>query len=200
MLTITQIAGFAGAGLAGAAYVPQISHLVRARCSAGISRLAFEVWLLASVLTTIRAIAIHAGVFIVLGGIQIVATALIMLCAIRYKDTPCPVHLPRQPAATTATGTGTSGNEPGSWRPSGRPVAASAPPAGHGGALRPYIPALRPHSSAVTARSGREPDVQAFRSRPRPQVAAAAPYANIVRPESSRPCPGFQATHLKETT
>ena len=99
MLTATEIAGFAGAGLAGAAYVPQISHLVRARCSAGISRLAFEAWLLASVLTTARAIAIGAGVFIVLGGIQIVATALIMLCAIRYKDTPCLVHLPRPPAA-----------------------------------------------------------------------------------------------------
>jgi hypothetical protein len=41
MLTATEFAGFAGAGLAGAAYVPQISHLVRARCSAGISRLAF---------------------------------------------------------------------------------------------------------------------------------------------------------------
>jgi hypothetical protein len=88
--------------------VPQISHLIRARCSAGISRLAFEVWLLASMLTTTRAIAIHADVFIVLGGIQIVATTLIMLCAIRYKDTPCPVHLPRQPAAKTATETGTA--------------------------------------------------------------------------------------------
>ena len=117
MLTITEIAGFAGAGLAGTAYVPQISHLIRARCSAGISRLAFEVWLLASLLTTARAIAIHAGVFIVLGGIQAVATALILLCAIRYKDTPCPVHLPLRPAAMTATGTGTSGNEPGSRRP-----------------------------------------------------------------------------------
>jgi hypothetical protein len=111
MLTATEFAGFAGAGLAGAAYVPQISHLVRARCSAGISRLAFAAWLLASLLVTVRAIAIHAGVFIVLGGIQIVATALIMLCASRYKDTPCPVHLPRQPTAKTATGTGTSGNE-----------------------------------------------------------------------------------------
>jgi uncharacterized protein with PQ loop repeat len=95
MLTATEIAGFAGAGLAGAAYVPQISHVVRARCSAGISRLAFEVWLLASLLTTARAIAIHAGAFIVLGGIQIVATALIMLYASRYKDKPCPsVHPP----------------------------------------------------------------------------------------------------------
>ena len=114
MLTATEFAGFAGAGLAGAAYIPQISHLIRARCSAGISRLAFEVWLLASLLITVRAIAIHAGVFIVLGGIEIVATALIVFCAIRYKDTPCPGHLPCQPMAKTTTGTGTSGNEPGS--------------------------------------------------------------------------------------
>ena len=47
MLTATEIAGFVGAGMAGAAYVLQISHLIRARCSAGISRLAFEVWLVA---------------------------------------------------------------------------------------------------------------------------------------------------------
>jgi PQ loop repeat len=103
MLTATEIAGFVGAGLAGAAYIPQISHLVRARCSAGISRLAFEVWLLASLLTTARAIAIHDGVFIALGGIQIMATALIMLYATRYKGAPCPIHLPGQTTATTAT-------------------------------------------------------------------------------------------------
>jgi hypothetical protein len=150
MLTATEIAGFAGAGLAGAAYVPQISHLIRARCSAGISRLAFEVWLLASVLTTARAIAIHAGVFIMLGGIQIVATMLIMLYATRYKDTPCPSHLPRSPRAKTAARAGSSGNEPGSWRPSGRPAAESATPARHSGALRGSVPVLHPHSDAVT--------------------------------------------------
>jgi len=107
MLTATQIGGFVGAGLAGAAYVPQISHLIRARCSAGISQLAFRVWLLASVLTAARAVAIGDGVFIVLGGVQIVATALIMVCAARYHDTPCPVHLPGKAVATTATGTDT---------------------------------------------------------------------------------------------
>ena len=94
MLTATEIAGFIGAGLAGAAYIPQISHLIRAHCSAGISRLAFAVWLLASLLITARAIAIHAGVFIV-PGVQIVATALIMIYATRYKNTPCPIHHPR---------------------------------------------------------------------------------------------------------
>jgi hypothetical protein len=125
MLTATQIGGFVGAGLAGAAYLPQISHLIRARCSAGISRLAFGVWLVSSVLITARAVAIGAGVFIVLGAIQTVATALIVVFAARYKDTPCPVHRPRQPAAGTAT------------------------PAGYRGALRAYVPVLHPHSHEV---------------------------------------------------
>ena len=135
MMTATEIAGFAGAGLSGAAYVPQITHLIRAHCSAGISRLAFEVWLLASVLTTTRAIAIRADVFIALGAIQIVATALIMLYAVRYKGTPCPAHLPGEPTTKAATATGTTGNEPGSWRPPGRSTAESGTPAVHAGAL-----------------------------------------------------------------
>jgi uncharacterized protein with PQ loop repeat len=199
MLTITEIAGFAGAGLAGAAYVPQISHLIRARCSAGISRLAFEIWLLASFLTTARAIAIHAAVFIVLGGIEIVATALIMFYAARYKDRPCPVHLPRQTGATTATGTGRPGDEPGSWRPSGRPVAESATPAGRGGALRASVPVPRPRSHAVTARPGRETDVQVFRSWPKSPLAAAVPCADAARPGKSRPCTEVQAMHMRGT-
>jgi hypothetical protein len=199
MLTATEIAGFAGAGLAGAAYIPQISHIIRARCSAGVSRLAFGVWLLASVLTTAHAIAIHDGVFIALGGIQIVATALIMLYAARYQDTPCPIHLPRQPTPNTATGTGTSGNEPGSWHPADLPDTASATLAGQGGAPRAGVPALRLHSSAVTAPPGREPHVQAFAGWPRPKTAAAAPCAR----RQARPEPALRLTsmtHPKETT
>jgi hypothetical protein len=146
MLTATEIAGFVGAGLAGAAYVPQIAHLIRARCSAGISRLAFGVWLLSSLLITARAVAIHAGVFIVLGGIQIVATALIVVCAARYKDTPCPVHHPRQPAATAAEGRAPRETSLVPWRPAGQPIAESATSAGHGGALRAYVPVRHPHS------------------------------------------------------
>ena len=146
MLTVTEIAGFVGAGLAGAAYIPQISHLIKARCSAGISRLAFEVWLLASVLTTARAIAIHAGVFIVLGGTQIVATALIMFYATRYKDTPCPSHIPGQPAAKAATGTAPAGQSLVPRRPADRSVAESATSAGRGEALRAYSPVRHPHS------------------------------------------------------
>jgi hypothetical protein len=92
MLTATEIAGYLGAGLAGAAYVPQILHLIRAHCSAGISRLAFAAWLAASGLVITRAIAMGAGVFIVLGAIQIVATAIIISYATRYRGMSCPVH------------------------------------------------------------------------------------------------------------
>ena len=150
-MTATEIAGFAGAGLAGAAYVPQIRHLVKAHCSAGISTPAFEAWLLAALLTTAHAIAIHAGVFIVLGGIQTVATALIMFYAAHYKGTACLSHLPGQPAAKAATGTGTPGSEPGAQRPSGRSVAESTTPAEHVGA-QPVLPArprmpMRPPNS-----------------------------------------------------
>jgi uncharacterized protein with PQ loop repeat len=127
-MAITEVAGFAGAGLAGAAYVPQISHLIRAHCSAGISRLAFAAWLLSSVLVTARAIAIGAGVFVVLGGIQIVATALIMFYAVRYKDAPCPSHPPARPGPRRAAQAGK--RVP---RPSG---------AGHGWPLRGQAPTL----------------------------------------------------------
>ena len=95
MLNVTEIVGFVGAGLAGAAYVPQVSHLIKSHCSAGISQPAFELWLLASLLTTVRAVATGAGVFIALGTIQIVATALVMHFAHRYERTPCPSHVTR---------------------------------------------------------------------------------------------------------
>jgi len=147
-MTATEIAGFAGAGLAGAAYVPQIHHLVKAHCSAGISTPAFEVWLLAALLTTAQAIAIHAGVFIVLGGIEIVATALVMFYAARYKDTACVSHLPGQPAARAATGTRTPGSGPGNRYPADR-SAESATSAEPGRAL-PVLPARHPQAHAAT--------------------------------------------------
>ena len=94
MLTVTEIAGFIGVGLAGAAYVPQIWHLVRVHCSAGISRFAFCLWLGATLLVTTNAIATGATVFIVLGGVQLVATALILLYTTKYRSTYCAGHTP----------------------------------------------------------------------------------------------------------
>ena len=86
MLRATELAGFIGAGLAGAAYVPQIWHLIRAHCSAGLSRVAFAVWLAASLLVTTHAVAIRATVFIALGAIQLAATALILVYSTKYAE------------------------------------------------------------------------------------------------------------------
>lgn len=94
MLTATKIAGFIGAGLAGAAYVPQIWHLVRVRCSAGVSLLAFWVWLGASLLVLTHAIAMRAAVFIFLGAVQTAATTLILIYATKYRSSYCVGHLP----------------------------------------------------------------------------------------------------------
>ena len=94
MLRATELAGFIGAALAGAAYVPQIWHLIRAHCSAGISRLAFGGWFTASLLVTTHAISIRALVFIALGAIQLAATALILIFTTRYTDSYCASHLP----------------------------------------------------------------------------------------------------------
>jgi hypothetical protein len=94
VLTATQIAGFIGVGLAGAAYVPQIWHLLRVHCSAGISRFAFCLWLGASLLVTTHAMATGAHIFILLGGVQIVATTVILLYATKYASSSCGSHGP----------------------------------------------------------------------------------------------------------
>jgi hypothetical protein len=94
VLRATELAGFVGAGLAGAAYFPQIWHLTRERCSAGLSRVAFAVWLAASLLVTSHAVAIGATVFIALGLIQLAATALILIYSTRYSNSYCASHLP----------------------------------------------------------------------------------------------------------
>jgi hypothetical protein len=95
MSSATEVAGFIGVALAGAAYVPQVWHLVREHCSGGISRIAFGVWLVASFLLTTRAMAIGAGVFIVLGAVQIAATTVVLFCATRFAGSPCVSHAPR---------------------------------------------------------------------------------------------------------
>lgn len=94
------MAGFIGAGLAGAAYVPQIWHLTRERCSAGLSRVAFAVWFAASLLVTSHAVSIGATVFIAVGAIQLSATALILFYSAKYSNSYCASHLPAILAAS----------------------------------------------------------------------------------------------------
>ena len=100
-MSVTEMGGFLGVGLSGVAYAPQIVHLIRCRCSAGVSRPAYIVWLVASILLAVKAIAIQAWVFIALGGIEVLAITLILFYAARYKDQYCAFHVSNHPARLT---------------------------------------------------------------------------------------------------
>ncbi|MCB1003628.1 MAG: PQ-loop repeat-containing protein [Acidimicrobiales bacterium] len=94
MARATELAGFVGAALAGLAYIPQIWHLIHERCSAGLSRLAFSLWLTASILVTSHAVAIGEAVFVALGAVQLAATTLILAYTTKYAGSYCASHLP----------------------------------------------------------------------------------------------------------
>ena len=91
-MPLSEIAGYVGAALAGAAYVPQISHMVRERCVAGISRPAFLVWFVASALILVRALATDEMVFVVLAGLQTAATGFISLYVSAHRGCYCDTH------------------------------------------------------------------------------------------------------------
>ena len=88
----TTVLGFLGAGIAAAAYVPQIWHLVAERCAAGISVPAFAAWLVASVLVLIHALALGAAVFVTLSVFQILAIGVIIASAVRLRGARCATH------------------------------------------------------------------------------------------------------------
>jgi uncharacterized protein with PQ loop repeat len=92
------LVGMAGAVIAGGAYLPQIVHLIKEHCSAGISRSAYALWLFSSILVTINAVYIHSYVFMALGAVQILSTAIIYTFSIKYKDQACPFHAVSDPA------------------------------------------------------------------------------------------------------
>ncbi len=94
MIPATEIAAFIGVALAAAAYLPQILHLVHQHCAAGISRSAFGAWLLAALLITSHAVAAGEAVFIALGIVQIIATAIVLFYAKRYASLFCRGHDP----------------------------------------------------------------------------------------------------------
>lgn len=92
-MNIPSIVGMSGALIAAYAYFPQIRHLVKEHCSAGISGRAYALWFVSSILVTVNAFAIDARVFIFLGLVQIIATGMIYIFSRRYKGLACPYHL-----------------------------------------------------------------------------------------------------------
>ncbi len=88
----TSWVGFAGTFIVIIAYLPQITHLVKAQCSAGISLKAYGLWLASSLLLLGHAFNLNDAVFIALQSYQLGATMTIVIFAWKYKNLTCELH------------------------------------------------------------------------------------------------------------
>ncbi len=91
-MTISQILGFVGTGLVIVGYIPQIVHLIKERCTAGISITAFSLWCAASFLFLVHAATIGDAVFVVLQAVNLAAGGLIVWFCRKFEGEVCPFH------------------------------------------------------------------------------------------------------------
>lgn len=87
-----EILGVVGIAISVAAYVPQVIHLAREHCSAGVSSRAWAMWLLSGLLVGFVAVQRGDLVFILLQLSSFTSAAVILLLARRYKGMACETH------------------------------------------------------------------------------------------------------------
>jgi uncharacterized protein with PQ loop repeat len=92
-IDLSQMLGFLGTGIVAAAYIPQIHHLVREHCSAGISINAYALWCVASILFLIHAAMIRDVVFVFVQTVNLMAILAIVICVKKYERQTCLTHL-----------------------------------------------------------------------------------------------------------
>ena len=98
-----ELLGIAGITVSMLAYVPQVIHLGREHCSAGVSRRAWAMWLVGSLL--VGALAVHRGdlVFIALQFSTLMSAAVILYLA-QYRGMVCETHEANPATELTVTG------------------------------------------------------------------------------------------------
>jgi uncharacterized protein with PQ loop repeat len=99
-MNISQVSGFLGTGLVIAGYVPQIYHLIKERCTAGLSLPAFAVWCSASLLFLVHATMIHDVVFVGVQIVNLAAGGIIVAFCKKYDGHVCPFHMRAHSAGT----------------------------------------------------------------------------------------------------
>ena len=92
MENLLSVIGYIGTGLVIGAYVPQIWHLWTEHCSAGISERAYALWVLSSALFLGHSITIGDTVFMVTQLVNMVALAIILVLARRFRNQICAEH------------------------------------------------------------------------------------------------------------
>jgi uncharacterized protein with PQ loop repeat len=91
-MVFIEIVGFIGTGLVIWAYVPQIHHLIKEHCSAGISLRAYVLWFIAAILLLVHAIMIQDATFIFLQTVNTSLTLIVLVFAKKYRNGICPAH------------------------------------------------------------------------------------------------------------
>lgn len=92
MIQVTQVFGFIGTIIVAAGYLPQIIHIAKEGCSAGVSVRAWLCWLVASLLIFSHALALMDVVFMALQVVNVAAILCIIVLARRYERMTCASH------------------------------------------------------------------------------------------------------------
>jgi lipid-A-disaccharide synthase-like uncharacterized protein len=90
--TVFELLGVVGISIGALAYVPQVVHLVREHCSAGVSARAWAMWLSSSLLIGTLALHRHDPVFIGLQASSLTSAAVIVFLTHRYRGMACEAH------------------------------------------------------------------------------------------------------------
>ncbi|HEY3542352.1 MAG TPA: PQ-loop repeat-containing protein [Gaiellaceae bacterium] len=88
-----EVLGVAGIAISMLAYLPQVVHLAKEHCSAGVSSRAWTMWLVSSVLIGALAVHRHDAVFILLQVSSLASAAAILVLGHRYRGLVCETHL-----------------------------------------------------------------------------------------------------------
>jgi uncharacterized protein with PQ loop repeat len=92
MENLLSVIGYIGTGLVIGAYAPQIWHLWTEQCSAGISERAYALWVLSSAVFLAHSITIGDAVFMVTQLVNMIALAIILVLARRFRNQICTAH------------------------------------------------------------------------------------------------------------
>lgn len=102
--------GVVGIAISVGAYIPQVVHLWREHCSAGVSMRAWAMWFASAIL--VGALAMHRRdpVFILLQLSTVMSATVILLLARRYRGMVCATHvlIARRRAAVSLSATESS--------------------------------------------------------------------------------------------
>jgi uncharacterized protein with PQ loop repeat len=94
MTPLFEALGMAGIALSVIAYLPQMTHLAKEQCSAGVSIRAWRMWLASSILIGSLAVYRNDYVLIALAASSFGSSAIILFLAHRYWGMRCATHLP----------------------------------------------------------------------------------------------------------